>query len=173
MDAEVGGSSDDDHYYSVPMSETSPYAASVYNAPLYPEPRYHGAAYCGPSSAIHRTTGRRLVQLWLWSVERNRTFILRSCFAALLLVLLVLLISYWPYLDMYWLRPQWQRLEAGWRSFQGDEEHLAKEDAMAARTEFYKRRLLRLPGTCEALHNGGHSRVRSQLIARAACLSLI
>jgi hypothetical protein len=115
----------------------------------------------------HHQHQNRLYQLRddLWRqgyrfVQENRALVLRSFIAAVAFVLFVLLIVYWPYLNSYWMVPQWRRVEAGWRSFRGDVEHYRRENEMMARAAFDKRRLLRSPHACEAL--GGtaeHSKV--------------
>jgi hypothetical protein len=115
----------------------------------------------------HHHHQNRLYQLrdHLWRqgyrfVQENRALVLRSFIAAVAFVLFVLLIVYWPYLNSYWMVPQWRRVEAGWRSFRGDVEHYRRENDMMARAAFDKRRLLRSPHACEAL--GGtaeHSKV--------------
>jgi hypothetical protein len=87
-------------------------------------------------------------------VNDNRQLVLRSFIAAAAFVLLVLLVVYWPYLNSYWMVPQWRRVEAGWQSFRGDVEHLRREKEMMARVAFDKRRLLRSPHACESLAGG-------------------
>lgn len=104
---------------------------------------------------------------WYRFVMDNRALVLRSFVAATLFVLFVLLIVYWPYLNMYWMRPQWRRVEAGWRSFRGDVEHLRRENEMMARSAFDKRRLLRSPHACEALSGSAEHTKRAWLTAVA------
>jgi len=128
------------------------------------------------SSHHHPGVGGGLQQLRddLWRqcyrfVNDNRQLVLRSFIAAAAFVLFVLLIVYWPYLNSYWMVPQWRRVEAGWRSFRGDVEHLRREKEMMARVAFDKRRLLRSPHACESLAGGPaeHAKKRAWLTAVA------
>jgi len=122
----------------------------------------------------HHHHQNRLYQLrdHLWRqgyrfVQENRSLVLRSFIAAVAFVLFVLLIVYWPYLNSYWMVPQWRRVEAGWRSFRGDVEHYRRENDMMARAAFDKRRLLRSPHACEALGGTAEHSKRAWLTAVA------
>lgn len=163
MDIEGASGSDGEEYTNGPSPHLLPANSSSFFLSSSSVARNHPPSPRGLSA---RRRSRvcptfRAAQTWLPSTHRKRAVVLRSFLAASLLVLFVLLIIYWPYLDMYWLRPQWRRVEAGWRSLRGDHEHLARENTMAARTEFYKRQLLRLPRACEALSFGHHHKVQS------------
>ncbi len=75
--------------------------------------------------------------------------LVKGSLAFIALLILYFFIIYWPYMSMYWIRPQWARVQYGWKSFTGDEEHLQMQHEMEAKAEYNKRQLLRSHDICK------------------------